>query len=47
MFPVEVLRIFSLILVLHPQFRVMSWSKGFFALFPVGKSAEVAPQVSA
>ena len=35
---------FSLILFrqLHPQHRVMSWVKGFFALFPFGKSAESA-----
>ena len=36
---VEVFKIFSLILVrqLHPQFRVMSWVIGFFALFPFEK----------
>ena len=30
---------FSLILVLHPQFRSMSWGKGFLALFPDLKKA--------
>ena len=50
LFPVEVLMIFSLILVwqLHPQFRVMSWVEDFFGLFPVPKkSAHSGRKVSA
>ena len=39
--------ILPLLLVLHPQFSVMSWGKGFFTLFLVGKSEEVAGSSSA
>ena len=50
LFPLEVLKLFSLILVrrLHPQFRVMSWVKVFSELLPVRKKVRtLAGRVSA